>query len=120
MFNLLSNAAKFTPDGGAITVECRKDRKKCIMSVSDTGIGIAPREREKIFEDFYQTGASTKDKTPGTGLGLPITKRIVEMHGGRIWVESKGLGKGSRFSFALPVVTAHRIKLKEATSVGGA
>ncbi len=105
MFNLLSNAAKFTPDGGAITVESRKDGKESIISVSDTGIGIAPQEQEKIFGEFYQASGSMKDKTPGTGLGLPITKRIVEMHGGKIWVESAGPGKGSRFTFTLPNCT---------------
>jgi len=104
MFNLLSNAAKFTPDGGAISVECKKEGKELIISVSDNGIGIAPEERERIFGEFYQPSGTIKDKTPGTGLGLPLTEMIVEMHGGRIWVESEGLGKGSRFTFTLPVV----------------
>ena len=99
MFNLLSNAAKFTPDGGAITVESRKEGKELIISVSDTGIGIAPKEQEKVFEEFYQASDVVKGKIPGTGLGLSITRRIVEMHGGRIWVESEGPGKGSRFTF---------------------
>jgi signal transduction histidine kinase len=103
MFNLLSNATKFTPDGGAITVEGRKKGKEFIISISDTGIGIASEEQGKIFNEFYQASGDMKDKTPGTGLGLPITKRIVEMHGGRIWVESEGLGKGSRFTFTLPI-----------------
>jgi signal transduction histidine kinase len=103
MFNLLSNATKFTPDGGAITVEGKKEGKDCIISVSDTGIGVASEEQGKIFDEFYQASSGIKDKTPGTGLGLPITKRIVEMHSGRIWVESEGLGKGSRFTFTLPI-----------------
>ncbi|MFC2052238.1 sensor histidine kinase, partial [Chloroflexota bacterium] len=103
MFNLLSNAAKFTPDGGAITVEGKKEGKELIISVSDTGIGIAPEEQEKIFEEFYQSRSAIKDKTPGTGLGLPLTKNIVEMHSGRIWAESEGPDKGSRFTFTLPV-----------------
>ncbi len=103
MFNLLSNAAKFTPDVGVITVEGRKEGKELIISISDTGIGIAPDDQGKIFDEFYQISGSIKDKTPGTGLGLPITKRIVEMHSGRIWVESEGLGKGSRFTFTLPI-----------------
>ena len=120
MFNLLSNAVKFTPDGGTITVEGRKDRKEFIISVSDTGIGIAPKERKKVFEDFYQAGGSMKDKPPGTGLGLPITKRIVEMHGGRIWVESKGLGKGSRFTFTLPITARQAVKTSESSSTDGA
>jgi len=103
MFNLLSNAAKFTPDGGAIKVEGKKDDKEVIISVSDTGVGIEPEEHEKIFGEFYQARNTLVDKTPGTGLGLPVTKSIVEMHGGRIWVESEGEGKGSRFTFTLPI-----------------
>jgi PAS domain S-box-containing protein len=103
MFNLLSNAVKFTPDGGSITVKGNKEGKEIIISVSDTGVGIHPEEQEKIFEEFYQVSSSMKSKTPGTGLGLPVTKRIVEMHGGRLWVESEGPGRGSRFTFTLPV-----------------
>jgi signal transduction histidine kinase len=103
MFNLLSNAVKFTPDGGAIRVEGKKEGKELIISVSDTGIGIAPEDQERIFEEFYQTRSSITGKTPGTGLGLPVTRSIVEMHSGRIWVESEGPGKGSRFTFTLPI-----------------
>ncbi len=103
MFNLLSNAGKFTPDGGAISVEGKTEGKELIISVSDTGIGIAPEEKERIFEEFYQTTAIIKNKPPGTGLGLPVTRSIVEMHGGRIWVESGGPDKGSRFTFTLPI-----------------
>ncbi len=103
MFNLLSNAAKFTPDGGTIRVEGKKEGKELIISVSDTGVGIAPEEQERVFEEFYQASGKMKGKTPGTGLGLPITRRIIEMHGGRIWVESEGLDKGSRFTFTLPI-----------------
>jgi len=102
MFNLLSNAAKFTPDGGAIGVEAGGGRR-VIYQVSDTGIGIAPEYHEKIFEEFYQVRGGLTGKTPGTGLGLSPTKRMVEMHGGRIRVESEGEGKGSRFSFTLPI-----------------
>jgi PAS domain S-box-containing protein len=103
MFNLLSNAAKFTPDGGAISVEARKEGKELIISVSDTGIGMTPQEQKRLFEAFYQASGGIKDKTPGTGLGLAITKSIVEKHGGRIWMESEGLDKGSRFTFTLPI-----------------
>ena len=102
MFNLLSNATKFTPDGGTIRVEARKENEDVLISVSDTGIGISDKEKNRLFEAFYQASGGIKDKTPGTGLGLKITKSIVEKHGGRIWVESEGPGKGSRFSFTLP------------------
>ncbi|MCK5195418.1 MAG: hypothetical protein KAQ71_16520, partial [Desulfobulbaceae bacterium] len=76
------------------------------ISVADTGIGISPEDQEKIFEEFYQVMSSYTDKTPGTGLGLSLTKRLVEMHGGGVWVESGGKGKGSTISFVLP--TKHR------------
>jgi PAS domain S-box-containing protein len=103
MFNLLSNSAKFTPDGGAITVEARKDKKELTISVSDTGIGMTPQEQKRLFEAFYQASGGIKGKTPGTGLGLAITKSIVEKHGGKIWMESEGLNKGSKFTFTLPL-----------------
>ena len=103
MFNLLSNAAKFTPDGGAITVEAKQEGEEFVISVADTGIGIAPEHQEKVFQEFYQVRGGMKDKTPGTGLGLSLTRRFVEMHGGRLWVESEGEGKGSKFSFTLPI-----------------
>lgn len=103
MFNLLSNATKFTPDGGSITIEAKKDGTELLISVSDTGIGITPEEQRKIFREFYQISGSMQNKNPGTGLGLVITKNIVEKHGGRIWVESEGLNRGSRFIFTLPI-----------------
>ncbi len=103
MYNLLSNAVKFTPDGGTITVEGKRDGSELIISVSDTGIGLTPEEQEKVFEEFYQVGTSITDKTAGTGLGLPLTRRIIEMHSGRIWVESEGKDKGSKFVFTLPI-----------------
>jgi signal transduction histidine kinase len=103
MFNLLSNAAKFTPDGGSITIDARKEAEEIIISVTDSGIGVAPEDQEKIFEPFYQVRSSLKDKTPGTGLGLPLAAQFIELHGGRIWIESEGENKGSKFSFAVPV-----------------
>jgi len=106
MFNLLSNAAKFTPDGGVIAVEARKKGKELIISVSDTGIGIASEDQERIFEEFYQASSGILDKTPGTGLGLALAKKFVELHEGRIWVESGGIGEGSRFGFTLPMKPA--------------
>jgi signal transduction histidine kinase len=103
MFNLLSNAAKFTPDGGTISVEATRENGGLNISVSDTGIGLSAEEKKKLFQPFYQASGGLKNKTPGTGLGLSITKSIVEKHGGRIWVDSEGLNKGSRFTIALPL-----------------
>ena len=107
MYNFLSNAAKFTPEGGAITAETKQEGNKLIISVSDTGIGLSPKNQKMIFEEFYQVSGGISDKTPGTGLGLPLSKALVEMHGGKIWVESEGEGKGSRFSFALNIEAEH-------------
>ena len=109
LFNLLSNAAKFTLDGGHIAVEARlaeegaPPRRVVEVSVADTGIGVPAEEQERIFEVFYQVRGGLTGKTQGTGLGLPIVRRIVEMHGGLIRVESDGEGKGSRFTFSLPL-----------------
>ena len=72
------------------------------ISVTDTGIGIAPEDQARIFEEFRQVGADYSHKSEGTGLGLTLAKKFVELHGGRIWVESE-VGKGSRFTFSLPI-----------------
>jgi signal transduction histidine kinase len=100
IFNLLSNAVKFTPAGGAVDVNAAQVDSEVRVSVADTGPGIAPEDRERIFEEFQQTEAGI-DQREGTGLGLALSKRLVELHGGRIWVESE-LGKGSTFVFTLP------------------
>jgi signal transduction histidine kinase len=100
MINLISNAAKFT-EKGSITCRVRKLNNEIMLSVIDTGIGIAETDQERIFDKFRQVGDVHTDKTIGTGLGLSICKQIVEHHSGRIWVESKP-GKGSNFSFTLP------------------
>ena len=101
--NLISNAVKFTPSG-SITCAARLDTTgdAIIVSVSDTGVGIAPEDHARVFEQFGQAGDTLTDKPRGTGLGLSICREIVEHHGGRLWLESE-LGKGSRFSFTLPV-----------------
>lgn len=101
VINLISNAVKFT-DTGSVT--CRAERRggDLVVSVIDTGLGIAPDDQPKVFERFKQVGDTLTDKPKGTGLGLPICREIVEHHGGRIWVES-GLGRGSTFSFTLPI-----------------
>jgi len=102
LLNLLSNAVKFTPEGGQIKVEASLGDSAAIVSVTDTGIGIAKEDQEAIFEEFRQVGSNYAQKREGTGLGLSLTKKFVEMHGGRIWVESE-LGKGATFTFTLPI-----------------
>jgi signal transduction histidine kinase len=101
LLNLLSNAVKFTPEGGRIGIKARQADGSVEISVSDTGIGIAPEDQARIFEEFRQVGADYAHKVEGTGLGLTLAKKFVELHGGKIWVESE-VGKGSTFSFSLP------------------
>jgi signal transduction histidine kinase len=100
--NLLSNAIKFTPEGGRIQVAVETKGNEAWVSVRDTGIGIPPRKKERIFSHFYQVEPSLTRRFEGMGLGLSIAKGMVELHGGRIWVESVE-GMGSSFTFALPL-----------------
>jgi signal transduction histidine kinase len=102
LLNLLSNAVKFTPEGGRIGIAARKTNGSVEISVSDTGIGIAEEDQPKIFEEFRQVVGDFAHKSEGTGLGLTLAKKFVELHGGRIWVESE-VGKGSTFTFTLPL-----------------
>lgn len=99
--NLLSNAMKFTPEGGQIKISAGDMGDYILVAVSDTGPGIKKEDQEKIFEKFYQVDSSLTRQIGGTGLGLAICKSIIEMHGGRIWVESEP-GKGSTFRFLMP------------------
>jgi signal transduction histidine kinase len=101
LLNLLSNAVKFTPEGGRIEVKATMADSSVEISVTDTGIGIAAEDHEAVFEEFRQVGTDYAQKREGTGLGLTLTKKFVEMHGGKIWVESE-VGKGSTFTFTLP------------------
>jgi signal transduction histidine kinase len=101
LLNLVGNAIKFTEEG-QVKVEATASNDMFLVSVSDTGPGLSDADQKKIFEEFHQADSSSTRKKGGTGLGLSIAKRIVEMHGGRIWVESS-LGKGSTFRFILPV-----------------
>jgi signal transduction histidine kinase len=101
LYNLVSNAIKFTPDGGTITIEARRAENHALFRVTDTGIGIPEAEHTAIFDTFYQLGPTTKGVREGTGLGLSITKSLVELHGGEIRVRSKP-GEGSVFEFTLP------------------
>ena len=102
LYNLLSNAVKFTPKGGTVRVEAASENDFLRVSICDTGIGIAENELSSIFEKFYQVGSSTGVGREGTGLGLPISKHLVELHGGTICVESKP-GQGSRFKLTFPL-----------------
>jgi signal transduction histidine kinase/CheY-like chemotaxis protein len=102
VINLISNAVKFT-DSGSIVCSARQRDSELLVSVTDSGIGIAPDDQPKVFEKFKQVGDTLTDKPKGTGLGLPICKEIVEYHGGKIWVESTP-GQGSSFSFTLPIL----------------
>jgi signal transduction histidine kinase len=101
VLNLLSNAIKFTPEGGRIEVAAVPKDGSVEVSVSDTGVGIAPEDHEKVFEEFRQVGTADK-KAEGTGLGLTLCRKFVELHGGRIWVKSQ-VGEGSTFTFTIPV-----------------
>jgi signal transduction histidine kinase len=128
MLNLMTNAVKFTPDEGTVSItvqqgdaiESLKNGLKGIpetmqqwateaagpyvaVSVSDTGIGLSLEDQKKIFEEFYQVNSGLRDKAPGTGLGLNLTQRLVEMHGGILWVYSEGSNRGSQFNFVLPI-----------------
>jgi len=117
MYNLLSNAVKFTPDGGSISIkasswhfnpnndlsENETERSGIKISVSDTGIGLNSKDLKRIFNSFVQVENSASRKFQGTGLGLSLTKSLVELHGGKIWAESEGAGRGAIFSFTLPV-----------------
>ena len=102
LLNLLSNAVKFTPEGGRISLKASRRDGAVEISVTDTGIGIAPEDQAAIFEEFRQVGSDDARKQEGTGLGLTLAKKFVELNGGRIWVESE-VGRGSTFTFMLPV-----------------
>ena len=102
MFNLLSNAIKFTPRGGAVRVSLQERDGWVTVSVADTGKGIKAEDIPKLFQPFTQLESAYTKEYEGTGLGLALTRRLVELHGGRIWVESE-FGLGSRFSFTLPL-----------------
>ena len=116
LYNLLSNAVKFTPDGGAVTIRAGQVHGKtslgfdtgtdaaCVeISVTDTGPGIDFTYQKKVFEPFFQIHGARQDKSPGTGLGLPLTRDLVMHHGGKMFLSSEGQGKGSTFSFIIPI-----------------
>jgi PAS domain S-box-containing protein len=100
--NLVNNAVKYSPDGGSVTLSSRSEGGFALVSVTDTGVGIPPNEIGHVFERFRRVRSGAAQSIPGTGLGLTIVKQIVEMHGGKIWVES-AVGHGSAFHFTLPL-----------------
>jgi len=107
LINLLSNALKFTPPGGRVEVTARSvpmgAGEGIEVSVADTGIGLASEDLERIFDPFEQVEQSASRKFSGTGLGLSLSRQLLQLLGGRIWAESEGLGRGSTFHFLLPL-----------------
>ncbi|MDO8282572.1 MAG: PAS domain S-box protein [Thermodesulfovibrionia bacterium] len=107
LYNLLSNAVKFTPEGGRIGMRAstRKADNEIEIVVWDTGVGIAPENMEKIFEGFFRVDTPYSRVTEGTGLGLPLSRKLVELHGGKLSARSEGLGKGTSIRFTLPIIS---------------
>jgi two-component system CheB/CheR fusion protein len=107
IYNLLSNAVKFTPEGGKLGIRAstRKADSEIEVVVWDTGVGIARENMEKIFEGFFRVDTPYSRVTEGTGLGLPLSKKLVELHGGKLTVESKGLNCGTLIRFTLPIIS---------------
>jgi two-component system phosphate regulon sensor histidine kinase PhoR len=103
LLNLLDNAVKYTPDGGSVEVEVRRDEESFVLQVTDTGVGIPASDLQRIFERFYRVDRARSRDLGGTGLGLSIVKHIVEAHRGRVTVTSH-VGKGSTFTVRLPPV----------------
>jgi two-component system CheB/CheR fusion protein len=103
LYNLLSNAVKFTPEGGAIGMKARSSGDGVEIEVWDRGVGIAAENMERIFEGFFRVDTPYSRLTEGTGLGLPLAKKMVELHGGKLVVESPGLDRGTTVRLTLPI-----------------
>ena len=111
LMNLVGNAIKFTPEQGKVSVAIERSENEYVrISVADTGPGILPEERSKIFSKFYQIDSVNKQKPKGSGMGLAISKALVEMQGGKIWVEGE-VGRGSTFSFTLPIQQLFKLEM---------
>jgi two-component system phosphate regulon sensor histidine kinase PhoR len=115
--NLLDNATQYTLPGGRITLTAEARDADVVFTVSDTGIGIPKADQSRIFERFYRVDAARSREAGGTGLGLAIAKHLVEVHGGRIWVESE-IGQGSQFNFSVPVFDPERAAVRVASGSG--
>jgi signal transduction histidine kinase len=113
MQNLITNAVKYSPDGGCITLSAQVDRRELVIQVADQGLGLPAAELDRIFDRFHRVQGEVSRGIGGTGLGLAICKGLVDAHGGRIWAESAGEGKGSTFRFTLPLL----VEPQEAVSV---
>jgi two-component system CheB/CheR fusion protein len=109
IYNLLSNAVKFTPEGGELGLRAKREGAEIEFVVWDRGIGIAPENMEKIFEGFFRVDTPYSRVTEGTGLGLPLSKKLVELHGGKLTVESGGVNKGTAVRFSLPMVAGMEV-----------
>jgi signal transduction histidine kinase/CheY-like chemotaxis protein len=111
LLNLLSNAGRFTEEGG-VTIRAEQTDRELVVSVTDTGPGISPEDQARLFEPFQQLDSSIRRRHGGSGLGLSISQRFVELHGGRMWLESK-VGQGTTFSFSLPIEARSPVRLTE-------
>jgi signal transduction histidine kinase len=111
LYNLTSNAIKFTPEKGYVTIEAQHSGDFIQVSVKDTGIGITKSDMDKLFEPFKQLNSYITREYEGTGLGLALVKKFVELHGGKIWVESK-VGEGSIFTFVIPITHSDEVASK--------
>ncbi len=118
LYNLISNAIKFTPEGGKVTICCKKSGNRAVFSVTDTGIGISPEDQKKLFQPFTQIDSSSSKQYCGTGLGLALVKKIVNLHQGDIWIESEP-EKGSTFTFTIPLTKPPESRITDARDPGG-
>jgi two-component system cell cycle sensor histidine kinase PleC len=117
LYNLLSNAVKFTPEGGQVGMRAKKAGSEIEIVVWDTGVGIAPENMQKIFEGFFRVDTPYSRVTEGTGLGLPLSRKLVELHGGKLTAESEGLDRGTLIRFTLPIISRGVVR-DEKESIG--